>query len=270
MALLVAARTFRGSPAPGWHGAGLVISAALAAMGAGAAGLLASYRSAGAAQLAFLTLFLAGSATVFWLQPGGAGLVGALAGVGLMARWLPVRMTAVPVGLTMAAIAAAAVADRANHPVPSVLLAVAGLAAIYGVALLTRRLGEGNLQAERLLAELEQTRGAEVRAAALAERQRLAREIHDVLAPPAGEDGCAGPGPGRELRVPARPGGTGVTARAHDDPLSSRRPRPAGQPGGRGRRRSRIRNGAGDPGGKPRTRCWPPGASGNPAARDGS
>jgi len=38
-------------------------------MGAGAAGLLASYRSAGAAQLAFLTLFLAGSATVFWL-PG--------------------------------------------------------------------------------------------------------------------------------------------------------------------------------------------------------
>ena len=182
VALLVAARTFRGNPAPGWHGAGLVISVALAAMGTGAAGLLASYRSAEAAQLTFLTLFLAGSAAVFWLQPGGAGLVSALAGVGLMARWLPARMTAVPVGLTMAAIAGSAVADQAHHPVTSVLLAVAGLAAIYGVALLTRRLGEGNLQAERLLAELEQTRGAEVRAAALAERQRLAREMHDVLA----------------------------------------------------------------------------------------
>src|SRR5690348_15844125 len=182
VALLVAARTFRGSPAPGWHGAGLAVSAALAAMGIGAAGLLASYRSAAAAQLAFLCLFLAGSATVFWLQPGGAGLVGALAGVGLMARWLPARMTAVPVGLTMAAIAASAVSGRADHSLTSVLLAVAGLAAVYGVALLTRRLGEGNLQAERLLAELEQTRGAEVRAAALAERQRLAREMHDVLA----------------------------------------------------------------------------------------
>ena len=137
VALLVAARTFRGNPAPGWHGAGLVISVALAAMGTGAAGLLASYRSAEAAQLTFLTLFLAGSAAVFWLQPGGAGLVSALAGVGLMARWLPARMTAVPVGLTMAAIAGSAVADQAHHPVTSVLLAVAGLAAIYGVALLT-------------------------------------------------------------------------------------------------------------------------------------
>jgi hypothetical protein len=136
VALLVAARTFRGSPAPGWHGAGLGVSAALAAMGTGAAGLLASYRSAAGAQLAFLCLFLAGSATVFWLQPGGAGLVGALAGVGLMARWLPARMTAVPVGLTMAAIAASAVSDRAHHSLTSVLLAVAGLAAVYGVALL--------------------------------------------------------------------------------------------------------------------------------------
>ena len=36
--------------------------------------------------------------------------------------------------------------------------------------------------AERLLEELEQTRQAQVQAAALAERQRLVREMHDVLA----------------------------------------------------------------------------------------
>jgi signal transduction histidine kinase len=38
------------------------------------------------------------------------------------------------------------------------------------------------VQTERLLTELEQIRGAELRAAALAERQRIAREMHDVLA----------------------------------------------------------------------------------------
>lgn len=71
----------------------------------------------------------------------------------------------------------------------------------------------------------------------------------------------------------------GMTAaarhRAHRRGLPLRpRSRPPGQlaaqPRGRGRRRSRIRNGVGGPGGKPRTRCWPPGASGNPAARVGS
>jgi signal transduction histidine kinase len=50
------------------------------------------------------------------------------------------------------------------------------------IGVLARRIGAGNIQTERLLVELEQTRGAEVRAAALAERQRLAREMHDVLA----------------------------------------------------------------------------------------
>ena len=47
---------------------------------------------------------------------------------------------------------------------------------------LAERLGQANDQAERLLAELQASRAAEARAAGLAERQRLAREIHDVLA----------------------------------------------------------------------------------------
>ena len=41
---------------------------------------------------------------------------------------------------------------------------------------------ESNQRAELLLAELEQTRAAQAQAATLAERQRLAREMHDVLA----------------------------------------------------------------------------------------
>ena len=182
VALLVIARAFRGAPAPSGHGAGLGVSVALAAIAVGAAGVLATYRVPGRIQLACCALFLAGSAALFWLQPGGAGLFGALVAVGVMTRWLPFRLSVLPVAATLSVIAASAVADPARHPVSAVLLSEIGLVAIYGVGLLARRIGAGNIQTERLLVELEQTRGAEVRAAALAERQRLAREMHDVLA----------------------------------------------------------------------------------------
>src|SRR6202035_2212841 len=42
--------------------------------------------------------------------------------------------------------------------------------------------GQAKQQAERLLTELQETRAAQAQAARLAERQRLAREMHDVLA----------------------------------------------------------------------------------------
>ena len=56
------------------------------------------------------------------------------------------------------------------------------LAAIYMIVLFGRRIRTQEAQAEQLLIELEESRGAELRAAALAERQRLARDMHDVLA----------------------------------------------------------------------------------------
>src|SRR5262249_38091866 len=114
-------------------------------------------------------------------------------------------------------IGAAAVADPVHHRASMVLLSEVGLVAVYGVALLTRRVGESNAQAERLLAELEQTRGAEVRAAALAERQRLAREMHAVLAHSL--SGLALQLEGARLLAaedPADPRLGGVIERAHD------------------------------------------------------
>jgi signal transduction histidine kinase len=63
----------------------------------------------------------------------------------------------------------------------SVLFAlIPGVVCAY--VLFTRRLDRDSYQIERLLIELEQAQQAEVKAAALAERQRLAREMHDVLA----------------------------------------------------------------------------------------
>ncbi len=57
-----------------------------------------------------------------------------------------------------------------------------GLIAVYTLVWLVRRLTDSSYQMERLLAELEQAQEGEMRAVALAERQRLAREMHDVLA----------------------------------------------------------------------------------------
>ena len=50
------------------------------------------------------------------------------------------------------------------------------------IVLFGRRIRMQEAQAEQLLIELEESRGAELRAAALAERQHLARDMHDVLA----------------------------------------------------------------------------------------
>ncbi|HEU5416837.1 MAG TPA: sensor histidine kinase [Streptosporangiaceae bacterium] len=182
VALLVIARSLTATPAPGWAGTGLGVALAVAAIAAGAAGVLAAYRSSRWVQLTFFLLYLSGSVALYWLQPGGAGLVAALVAVGLMTRWLPVRLTVVPVTVTLVVAGMAGAADGRHHPASAILLSEVGLIAVYGVAMLTRRVGQGNVQTERLLTELEQVRGAEVRAAALAERQRLAREMHDVLA----------------------------------------------------------------------------------------
>jgi signal transduction histidine kinase len=67
-------------------------------------------------------------------------------------------------------------------PVVGIVLNDFGILAFFLLSLFARRLQESNQRAELLLAELEQTRAAQAQAAALAERQRVAREMHDVLA----------------------------------------------------------------------------------------
>jgi signal transduction histidine kinase len=70
----------------------------------------------------------------------------------------------------------------AHRPATSIIMSELGAIAFYRVGLYARRLGERTEQAEKLLIELDENREAQLRAATLAERQRLAREMHDVLA----------------------------------------------------------------------------------------
>jgi signal transduction histidine kinase len=85
------------------------------------------------------------------------------------------------VALALVALPAAEILGK-DKSVFGALLQELGVIAFFVVARLAGRLAEGQEQAERLLRELEETREAQARAAVLAERQRLAREMHDVLA----------------------------------------------------------------------------------------
>jgi signal transduction histidine kinase len=120
-----------------------------------------------------LLLLIASSAALVWLQPGGGGFLGAFVAAGIAANQLPARDSARVAALIVVTIAVASLASGKN-PGTLVLLEI-GVLAVYAMSLTAGRLRAAN-------AELEATREAHVLAAALGERQRLAREIHDVLA----------------------------------------------------------------------------------------
>jgi signal transduction histidine kinase len=69
-----------------------------------------------------------------------------------------------------------------DRSISGAVLTDIGVIAFYIMARLANRLREGQDEALALLVELEASQRAEAEAAALAERQRLAREMHDVLA----------------------------------------------------------------------------------------
>ncbi len=145
----------------------------------GVFGRNATARRAGPAQVGFVVILLASSLALIWAEPQGPGAEGVLLGVVCAARLLP-RRASVPV-LVIAFVVLEVIAGVTNQGFGS-LAVLAACAAFYGILVLAYRLAEANKQAERLLAELEQSQAAQARATGLAERQRLAREMHDVLA----------------------------------------------------------------------------------------
>jgi signal transduction histidine kinase len=179
------------SPAPGLSGRGLVISVAFAGFVAGALGVRVMQAPAGRAVVAksrlrgadraFLVVLLVSSAALAWAQPGGAGTVGLIACALLIGRQLPGRL-GLPLALAAFAILAVNAVLGSHGNGAWALVGVVAFGGFYAMTYLANRLGEANEQAERLLTELQATRAAEAKAAGLAERQRLAREMHDVLA----------------------------------------------------------------------------------------
>lgn len=194
-AAIMTAGGFMESPGPGSHGASLGVSVALGGFVVAVIGgvrLLAgrpgrrSRRRSSVWCLPVLALLLASSAALQFFQPAAAWVVGLMTGVAVAARVLGGRSSGVLFAGCLIFLAVLAVAwTSPGHPsrrgTPG-LAEVLGFVALYGLGLFGRQIHEQAGQAGRLLAELEQARRAELRAAALAERQRLARDMHDVLA----------------------------------------------------------------------------------------
>jgi signal transduction histidine kinase len=179
--VLVAFLTSQADPAPGLTGKGLWVLLTLLLFGVGVLGVLTSRDRGPAAQAPFFLAVLASAVILVWLQRHGPGLIGVFLAVGVAA--MRVRGWRGP-ALFVVALASlgAAYALSGNESWGTILLSELGVVAFYVVARLAGRLRESQEQAERLLLEIDRNREAEAQAAVLAERQHLAREMHDVLA----------------------------------------------------------------------------------------
>jgi signal transduction histidine kinase len=171
----------RAHPRPGLSGEHLGILLALIGFAVGVAWVMLAPRRSAAAQVPPFAVLILSSATLVALQPKGPAFLGAFIAVAAAA----IRVRGVPgtaiVVLALVALPLAEIAGR-DKSVFGGLLQELGVVAFFIVARLAGRLAEGQEQAERLLAELEASREAQAEAAVLDERQRLAREMHDVLA----------------------------------------------------------------------------------------
>ncbi|MGO9292551.1 MAG: sensor histidine kinase [Streptosporangiaceae bacterium] len=178
---VVVAVTFSRGRNPGFPGRDVAAVLAVGGFALGALGALTARHRRAAIRIVFAVVLVASSAALTGLQPDGAGLAGLLAGLVLLAPRVPDRFLSALSIVGITCLAAVAVAVSHGSPTSALLSAMA-IVGFPGMTLLARRLGQAGDQAERLLIELEGTRAAQARAAGLAERQRLAREMHDVLA----------------------------------------------------------------------------------------
>jgi signal transduction histidine kinase len=179
--LLVAVAGSRVEPRPGLGGDRLGILLALVGFVLSSIGIVRTRGAAAVVQLPFFVALVLSGATLVWLQPNGPGYVVVFIAVGAAAMRLPGSVGMAVAALAIGSVAAAHLLSD-EHSLTSLLLAEFGLIAFFAIAFLSRRLREGQEHAEELLIELEESREAQAQAAVLAERQRLAREMHDVLA----------------------------------------------------------------------------------------
>lgn len=172
----------------GWHGMGLlagIVSAAcvagwaLWALGWGTAWRLSPYLA-----LAGLLVLGTGGALltgVLTHDVGVSPVFPAMASVVISVRW-PALRAAVVVGWFETVLLLSAATQGWHHLSTSGLGYASMLVGMYGLGVGRRSYILRAESAEKLLAETERANHEEAHAAALAERGRIAREIHDVLA----------------------------------------------------------------------------------------
>jgi signal transduction histidine kinase len=169
-------------PAPGSHGRGLGVTLALCVFGAALLMALCDgfpERSI-AHQTGVIVAMAAAGVALAALQTSGANTVAAGVAVFVAVTRLPFRIACVLGSAVAVALGAATalVGDSASTVTAEILLIV-----LLGVvAQFLKRSRESQDHTELLLAQLEDARDEQARAAAIAERGRIAGELHDVLA----------------------------------------------------------------------------------------
>jgi signal transduction histidine kinase len=169
----------RHGPPPGPTGRGLVVSASLALLCLACLAVQPARRAL-RADLAASMVIIVSSAVLAWAQPTGPGFAGVFVGVVLIAMHLPWRAAATLVAAVFAVLVV--VVQLTGIGLATGVAVMVAFGGWYAMIYLADRLEEAGQHAAKLLAEADNSRAAQARAAGLAERQRLAREMHDVLA----------------------------------------------------------------------------------------
>jgi signal transduction histidine kinase len=171
----------RAHPRPGLAGEHLAILIALFGFAAGVMAVMLTPRRSAGLQVPAFALLIVSSAALAAMQPKGPAFLGAFIAVAAAALRVRGKHGAAVVALALVALPLAEIVGKGKS-VFDALLQMLGVVAFFVVARLAGRLADGQEQAERMLRELEANREAQAEAAVLGERQRLAREMHDVLA----------------------------------------------------------------------------------------
>src|SRR6516165_2847162 len=170
-------------PAPGLHGTGLAVTLLLAAYAATvlSATSVSWARRGPAAQVAAAVLIGGCGIALAVVQPHGPAEIAPSMGVWIAAVRLAPVLAAATAGAITAGLALAI--GLTEHPAAQSAITATLLCLLLAVTgQFIRRGRESQDRTELLMAQLEDAREAEEAAAALAERSRIAGELHDVLA----------------------------------------------------------------------------------------
>ena len=177
-AVVIVVLSARTHPLPALHGSGLVVTIALVTIAICAFAML-MHGEPGPFAIAPV-LVVAASGALVWVQHGGPGVAGLFLAVSYGAQRVSLARSVAIAGLGIVALAVGI--GHENRSAGVIVSAELGLVAFYMISIFARRVQEAHDEMARLLAELQESRQAQEDAAALRERGRIAREIHDVLA----------------------------------------------------------------------------------------